>query len=129
VGPFSHLRPGAHLAPGVHVGNFVEIKKSYVGEGSKIGHFSYLGDTTVGREVNIGAGAVTCNYDGVRKHPTVIEDGVFIGSDTMLVAPVRVGAGARIGAGSVVTRDIPPGSLSYGVPARLRRKEREANDG
>jgi bifunctional UDP-N-acetylglucosamine pyrophosphorylase/glucosamine-1-phosphate N-acetyltransferase len=129
VGPFSHLRPGAHLAPGVHVGNFVEIKKSYVGEGSKIGHFSYLGDTTVGREVNIGAGTVTCNYDGVRKQPTVIEDGVFIGSDTMLVAPVRVGEGARIGAGSVVTRDIPPGSLAYGVPARLRRKEREAGDG
>lgn len=129
VGPFSHLRPGAHLAKGVHVGNFAEIKKSYVGEGSKMGHFSYLGDTTVGREVNIGAGAVTCNYDGERKHPTVIEDGVFIGSDTMLVAPVRVGAGARIGAGSVVTRDIPPGSLAYGVPARVRRKEREAGDG
>ncbi|HID88014.1 MAG TPA: UDP-N-acetylglucosamine diphosphorylase/glucosamine-1-phosphate N-acetyltransferase [Anaerolineae bacterium] len=128
VGPFSHLRPGAHLARGVHVGNFVEIKKSYVGEGSKIGHFSYLGDATVGREVNIGAGTVTCNYDGVRKHPTVIEDGAFIGSDTMLVAPVRVGAGARIGAGAVVTRDIPPHSLAYGVPARVRRKESRTED-
>ncbi|MFQ6058742.1 MAG: bifunctional UDP-N-acetylglucosamine diphosphorylase/glucosamine-1-phosphate N-acetyltransferase GlmU [Anaerolineae bacterium] len=122
IGPFSHLRPGAHLARGVHVGNFVEIKKSYIGEGSKMGHFSYLGDATVGQKVNIGAGTVTCNYDGVQKHPTVIEDGAFIGSDTMLVAPVRIGARAKIGAGSVVTRDIPPDSLAYGVPARVRRK-------
>lgn len=129
VGPFSHFRPGAHLARGVHVGNFAEIKRSYVGEGSKVGHFSYLGDATLGQKVNIGAGTVTCNYDGAQKHPTVIEDGVFIGSDTMLVAPVRVGEGARIGAGSVVTRDVPPRSLAYGVPARVIKEEGETNDG
>jgi bifunctional UDP-N-acetylglucosamine pyrophosphorylase/glucosamine-1-phosphate N-acetyltransferase len=125
VGPFSHLRKGAHLAKGVHVGNFGEVKNSYLGPGSKMGHFSYLGDATVGREVNIGAGTITCNYDGQRKNPTVIEDGAFIGSDTMLVAPVRVGAGATIGAGSVVTHDIPPGSVAYGVPARVRGKAEE----
>ena len=120
VGPFSHLRQGAHLAQGVHVGNFAEVKNSYLGPGSKMGHFSYLGDATVGEDVNIGAGTITCNYDGQRKHPTIIEDGAFIGSDTMLVAPVRVGAGAKIGAGSVVTHDIPPGSVAYGVPARVK---------
>jgi bifunctional UDP-N-acetylglucosamine pyrophosphorylase/glucosamine-1-phosphate N-acetyltransferase len=125
VGPFSHLRQGAHLAKGVHVGNFGEVKNSYLGPGTKIGHFSYLGDATVGREVNIGAGTITCNYDGQRKHRTIIEDGAFIGSDTMLVAPVRVGAGAKIGAGSVVTHDIPPGSVAYGVPARVRGKMEE----
>jgi len=125
VGPFSHLRQGAHLAKGVHVGNFGEVKNSYLGPGTRMGHFSYLGDATVGQEVNIGAGTITCNYDGQRKHPTVIEDGAFIGSDTMLVAPVRVGAGAKIGAGSVVTHDIPPGSIAYGVPARVRGKVRE----
>jgi bifunctional UDP-N-acetylglucosamine pyrophosphorylase/glucosamine-1-phosphate N-acetyltransferase len=125
VGPFSHLRQGAHLAKGVHVGNFGEVKNSYLGPGSKMGHFSYLGDATVGREVNIGAGTITCNYDGERKHPTVIEDRAFIGSDTMLVAPVRVGAGATIGAGSVVTHDIPPGSVAYGVPARVRGQAEE----
>jgi len=125
VGPFSHLRKGAHLATGVHVGNFGEVKNSYLGPGTKMGHFSYLGDATVGREVNIGAGTITCNYDGQRKHPTIIEDGAFIGSDTMLVAPVRVGAGAKIGAGSVVTHDIPPGSVAYGVPARVRGKVEE----
>jgi bifunctional UDP-N-acetylglucosamine pyrophosphorylase/glucosamine-1-phosphate N-acetyltransferase len=125
VGPFSHLRQGAHLAKGVHVGNFGEVKNSYLGPGSKMGHFSYLGDATVGQEVNIGAGTITCNYDGQHKHPTVIEDGAFIGSDTMLVAPVRVGAGATIGAGSVVTHDIPPGSVAYGVPARVRGKTGE----
>jgi len=120
VGPFSHLRKGAHLAQGVHVGNFGEIKNSYLGPGTKMGHFSYLGDATVGQEVNVGAGTITCNYDGQRKHPTIIEDGAFIGSDTMLVAPVRVGAGAKVGAGSVVTHDIPPGSVAYGVPARVK---------
>jgi len=123
VGPFSHLRKGAHLAKGVHVGNFGEVKNSYLGPGTKMGHFSYLGDATVGKEVNIGAGTITCNYDGQRKHRTIIEDGAFIGSDTMLVAPVRVGAGAKIGAGSVVTHDIPPHSVAYGVPARVRDKE------
>ena len=125
VGPFSHLRKGAHLAQGAHVGNFGEVKNSYLGPGSKMGHFSYLGDATVGKDVNIGAGTITCNYDGQRKHPTIIEDGAFIGSDTMLVAPVRVGAGAKIGAGSVVTHDIPPGSTAYGVPARVRGKVEE----
>jgi bifunctional UDP-N-acetylglucosamine pyrophosphorylase/glucosamine-1-phosphate N-acetyltransferase len=120
VGPFSHLRKGAHLAKGVHVGNFGEVKNSYLGPGTKMGHFSYLGDATVGEDVNIGAGTITCNYDGQRKHPTIIEDGVFIGSGTMLVAPVRIGAGAKIGAGSVVTHDIPPGSVAYGVPARVK---------
>jgi bifunctional UDP-N-acetylglucosamine pyrophosphorylase/glucosamine-1-phosphate N-acetyltransferase len=120
VGPFSHLRKGAHLAKGVHVGNFGEVKNSYLGSGTKMGHFSYLGDATVGEDVNIGAGTITCNYDGRRKQRTIIEDGAFIGSDTMLVAPVRVGAGAKIGAGSVVTHDVPPGSVAYGVPARVK---------
>lgn len=118
VGPFSHLRPGAHLEAGVHVGNFVEVKASRLGRGTKVGHFSYLGDAQVGAEVNIGAGTVTCNYDGAQKHRTVIEDGAFIGSDTMLVAPVRVGRGAATGAGSVVTADVPAGARVAGVPAR-----------
>jgi bifunctional UDP-N-acetylglucosamine pyrophosphorylase/glucosamine-1-phosphate N-acetyltransferase len=125
VGPFSHLRQGAHLARGVHVGNFGEVKNSYLGPGTKMGHFSYLGDATVGEEVNIGAGTITCNFDGQRKHRTIVEDGAFIGSDTMLVAPVRVGAGAKIGAGSVVTHDIPPGSVAYGVPARVKSEVKE----
>jgi len=119
VGPFSHLRPGSHLAQGVHIGNFAEVKKSYLGPGTKMGHFSYIGDAQVGPGVNIGAGTITCNFDGRRKHTTVIEEGAFIGSDTMLVAPVRVGAKAKTGAGSVVTRDIPPATLAYGVPARV----------
>ena len=118
VGPYSHLRPGTHLEAGVHVGNFVEMKQTRVGRDSKIGHFSYLGDATIGRDVNIGAGTITCNYDGESKHQTVIEDGVFIGSDTMLVAPVRVAANARTGAGSVVTRDVEAGVTVVGVPAR-----------
>jgi bifunctional UDP-N-acetylglucosamine pyrophosphorylase/glucosamine-1-phosphate N-acetyltransferase len=118
VGPFARLRPGAHLAQGVHMGSFGEVKNSHLGAGTHMGHFSYLGDATIGENVNIGAGTITCNYDGQRKHPTVIEDGAFIGSDTMLVAPVRVGKGSKTGAGSVVTRDVPPDSLVYGVPAR-----------
>jgi len=129
VGPFAHLRKGAHLARGVHMGNFGEVKNSYLGPGTKMGHFSYVGDATVGAEVNISAGTITCNYDGVRKHRTIIEEGAFIGSDTMLVAPVRVGAGAKTGAGSVVTRDVPPGSVVYGVPARVRpKKEKEQGE-
>src|SRR5690606_35585070 len=91
IGPFAHLRKGAHLAQGVHMGNFGEVKNSYLGPGTKMGHFSYLGDTTTGTNVNIGAGTITCNYDGVNKHPTIIGDNVFIGSDTMLVAPVTLG--------------------------------------
>lgn len=127
VGPFAHLRKGAHLAEGVHMGNFGEVKNSYLGRGTKMGHFSYVGDATVGPDVNIGCGTVTCNYDGVRKYETVIEEGAFIGSGTMLVAPVKVGARAVIGAGAVVTHDVPPDSLAYGVPARVqRRKEKKA---
>jgi bifunctional UDP-N-acetylglucosamine pyrophosphorylase/glucosamine-1-phosphate N-acetyltransferase len=118
VGPFSHLRPGAHLEPGVHIGNFVEVKASRIGAGSRAGHFSYIGDAKIGAEVNIGAGTVTCNYDGENKNETVIEDGAFIGSDTMLVAPVRVGREAATGAGSVVTKDVPDGAKVAGVPAR-----------
>jgi len=119
IGPYGHLRQGAHLGPGVHMGNFGEVKNSYLGPGVKMGHFSYLGDATVGAEANIGAGTITCNYDGQRKHPTVVGAGAFIGSDTMLVAPVTVGDGAKTGAGAVVTHDLPPGSVAYGVPARI----------
>jgi bifunctional UDP-N-acetylglucosamine pyrophosphorylase/glucosamine-1-phosphate N-acetyltransferase len=97
------------------------MKKSRLGEESKAGHFSYLGDATVGANVNIGAGTITCNFDGERKHPTVIEDDVFIGSDSMLVAPLHIGRGAKTGAGSVVTHDVPDGALVYGVPARSRK--------
>ncbi|MCX8061789.1 MAG: bifunctional UDP-N-acetylglucosamine diphosphorylase/glucosamine-1-phosphate N-acetyltransferase GlmU [Anaerolineales bacterium] len=122
VGPYAHLRKGAHLAKGVHMGNFGEVKNSYLGPGTKMGHFSYIGDATIGAEVNIGAGTITCNYDGEKKNPTEIGEGAFIGSDTMLVAPVKVGKGARTGAGAVVTRDVPPHSLAVGVPARVIRK-------
>jgi bifunctional UDP-N-acetylglucosamine pyrophosphorylase/glucosamine-1-phosphate N-acetyltransferase len=112
LGPFTRLRPGAEIADNVHLGNFVEIKKSRVGPGSKINHLSYVGDTTVGREVNIGAGTIVCNYDGANKHPTVIGDKAFIGSNTALVAPVTVGEGATIGAGSVITKEAPAGELT-----------------
>jgi bifunctional UDP-N-acetylglucosamine pyrophosphorylase/glucosamine-1-phosphate N-acetyltransferase len=122
IGPFAHLRKGAHLAQGVHMGNFGEIKNSYLGPGTKMGHFSYLGDATIGPDVNIGAGTITCNYDGERKNPTEIGEGAFIGSDTMLVAPVKLGDGARTGAGSVVTKDIPANTLAVGAPARAIRK-------
>jgi bifunctional UDP-N-acetylglucosamine pyrophosphorylase/glucosamine-1-phosphate N-acetyltransferase len=120
VGPFGHLRKGARLGPGAHMGNFGELKNAHLGAGAKMGHFSYLGDAEVGAEANIGAGTITCNYDGQRKHRTVIGKGAFVGSDTMLVAPVEIGDGARTGAGAVVTHDVPPGSLAYGVPARVR---------
>ena len=122
IGPFSHLRPGAHLESGVHIGNFVEVKNSRLGPGAVSGHFSYLGDATIGARVNIGAGTITCNYDGKDKLTTVIGDGAFIGCDTMLVAPVTVGAGAVTGAGTVVTKDIPEGRLAVGVPARILDK-------
>lgn len=125
IGPYAHLRKGAHLAEGVHMGNFGEVKNSYLGQGTKMGHFSYVGDTTVGPEVNIGAGVITANYDGQRKHPTVIGEGAFIGSDTMLIAPLKIGEGARTGAGSVVTKDVPPNSLAVGMPARIIRKKEE----
>lgn len=123
IGPFSHLRRGAHLAAGVHVGNFGEIKDSYLGEGSKMGHFSYLGNAQIGKDVNIGAGTITCNYDGEQKHQTVIRDGAFLGSDSMLVAPVEIGENATTGAGSVVTKDVPPDTVVVGVPARPIRKK------
>ena len=131
IGPFSHLRPGTYIEEGVHVGNYVEIKESRIGAGTKIGHFSYLGDAEVGADVNVGAGTVTCNYDGKKKSQTIIEDEAFIGSDTMLVAPVRVGRGASTGAGSVVTEDVPAKSRVKGVPAkatppsRTRKQERK----
>ncbi|MBP1805576.1 bifunctional UDP-N-acetylglucosamine diphosphorylase/glucosamine-1-phosphate N-acetyltransferase GlmU [Rubellimicrobium aerolatum] len=112
VGPFARLRPGAELAEDVHVGNFVEIKAAQVGEGAKINHLSYIGDAEVGEGANIGAGTITCNYDGVFKHRTVIGRNAFIGSDTMLVAPVRIGDGAMTGSGSVITRDVAPGALA-----------------
>jgi bifunctional UDP-N-acetylglucosamine pyrophosphorylase/glucosamine-1-phosphate N-acetyltransferase len=122
VGPFAHLRMNARMEERAVVGNFVEVKKSHIGRGTKSMHLTYLGDATIGEETNIGAGTVTCNYDGKNKHPTVIEDHVRIGSDTMLVAPVRVGSGAVTGAGSVVTEDVPPNTLVAGVPAKVKRK-------
>ena len=114
VGPYSHLRPGSEIGEGAHVGNFVETKKIKLGKGSKANHLTYLGDAEIGTGVNIGAGTITCNYDGVHKHKTVIEDGVFIGSDTTLVAPVRVGKGAYVGAASCITDDVPEDSLAVG---------------
>jgi bifunctional UDP-N-acetylglucosamine pyrophosphorylase / glucosamine-1-phosphate N-acetyltransferase len=114
VGPFARLRPGTVLGPHVHVGNFVELKAARLGEGSKANHLSYIGDTVVGREVNIGAGTITCNYDGFLKHETRIEDGAFIGSNAALVAPVTIGANAIVGAGSVITRDVPADALALG---------------
>ena len=112
IGPFARLRPETRLSAGTHIGNFVEIKKSDVGEGSKINHLSYIGDTSIGTDVNIGAGTITCNYDGANKHRTIIGDRVFIGSDTQLVAPVTVGEGADIGAGSTITKEAPAGQLT-----------------
>jgi bifunctional UDP-N-acetylglucosamine pyrophosphorylase/glucosamine-1-phosphate N-acetyltransferase len=122
IGPFAHLRSGAHLGEGVHMGNFGEVKNSQLAAGVKMGHFSYIGDATIGPNVNIGAGTITANYDGENKNPTVIEADVFIGSDTMLVAPLKIGKGSRTGAGSVVTKDVPPNTVVVGVPARAIRK-------
>src|SRR3954462_9302915 len=112
VGPFARLRPGAQLAEQAHVGNFVELKKTVLGKGSKANHLTYLGDTIVGEGCNIGAGTITCNYDGKNKHPTTIEDGAFVGSDTQLVAPVKIGKGAYVGTGTTVREDVPPGALA-----------------
>jgi bifunctional UDP-N-acetylglucosamine pyrophosphorylase/glucosamine-1-phosphate N-acetyltransferase len=120
VGPYSHLRPGSHVGERAEVGNFAELKNTRLGRGSKQHHMSYLGDAQVGERVNIGAGAITANYDGTRKHSTTIGDGAFIGVDTMIVAPREIGQGARTGAGAVVTHDIPAGKLAVGVPARIR---------
>jgi bifunctional UDP-N-acetylglucosamine pyrophosphorylase/glucosamine-1-phosphate N-acetyltransferase len=112
VGPFAQLRPQSVVGEDAHVGNFVELKKTTMGKGSKANHLAYLGDATIGEKVNVGAGTITCNYDGVAKHPTVIEDGAFIGSDTQLIAPVRVGKGAYVAAGSSITDDVPADALA-----------------
>jgi len=120
IGPFGHLRKGARLCQGAHMGNFGELKNSTLGAGAKMGHFSYLGDAQVGAEANIGAGTITCNFDGKQKNRTEIGEDAFIGSDTMLVAPIKVGKGAKTGAGSVVTHDVPAGAVAYGVPARVK---------
>jgi bifunctional UDP-N-acetylglucosamine pyrophosphorylase/glucosamine-1-phosphate N-acetyltransferase len=130
VGPFARLRKGAHLCEGVHMGNFGEVKDSTLGPGVKMGHFSYIGNADIGAGTNIGAGTITCNYDGEKKHDTQIGEHVFIGSDTMLVAPVKIGDGARTGAGSVVTKDIPADMLAVGAPARaIKKLERKAKNG
>ena len=123
IGPYCHLRAGAAIEEDVHLGNYVEVKASRIGARSQIGHFSYVGDADVGSDVNIGAGAVTCNYDGREKHRTRIGDGAFIGSDSMLVAPIEIGEGAHTAAGAVVTRDVPPGALVVGVPARVSERD------
>jgi bifunctional UDP-N-acetylglucosamine pyrophosphorylase/glucosamine-1-phosphate N-acetyltransferase len=130
VGPFSHLRPGSVVGRGAEVGNYAELKNTRLGAGSKSHHMSYLGDAEIGEGVNIGAGTVTANYDGTRKTRTTIGDGAFIGVDTMIVAPREIGEGARTGAGAVVTKDVPPGKLAVGVPARIRepRPKPQAED-
>jgi bifunctional UDP-N-acetylglucosamine pyrophosphorylase / glucosamine-1-phosphate N-acetyltransferase len=124
VGPFARIRMQAEIGENSVIGNFVEVKKSKVGRRTKAQHLAYLGDATIGENVNIGAGTITCNFDGERKHETIIEDDVKIGSDTMLVAPVRVGRGSKTGAGSVVTKDVPPDSLAVGIPAVVKKKLR-----
>ena len=127
VGPYSHIRPGSKLQKNVHVGNFAEVKESRLGPGTKIGHFSYIGDAEVGSNVNIGAGTITCNYDGDTKNQTHIGDDVFVGSDTMLIAPVQLGDRSATGAGSIVNKDVPPDALAIGAPARIRSKKRPKN--
>jgi bifunctional UDP-N-acetylglucosamine pyrophosphorylase/glucosamine-1-phosphate N-acetyltransferase len=119
IGPFARVRPGTVLHPGVHIGNFVEVKNSEIGSGSKANHLTYVGDARVGSDVNIGAGTITCNYDGANKWPTRIDDGAFIGSGSMLVAPVRIGAGATIGAGSTITANAPDAKLSLTRPPQV----------
>jgi bifunctional UDP-N-acetylglucosamine pyrophosphorylase/glucosamine-1-phosphate N-acetyltransferase len=122
MGPFARLRKGAHLGSHVHMGNFGEVKDSYLADGVKMGHFSYIGNAQIGADTNIGAGTITCNYDGEKKHATEIGEDVFIGSDTMLVAPLKIGSGARTGAGSVVTKNVAEDTLVVGMPARAVRK-------
>jgi len=123
VGPFAHLRPGSLIGSRARIGNFVEVKKSSIGEGSKANHLAYIGDATIGRDVNIGAGVIICNYDGYDKHPTVIEDNVFVGSDSQLVAPVKIGRGALVAAGSTITGDVPADALAISrVPQEIREE-------
>ncbi len=112
IGPFAHLRTQSEIGEEVRIGNFVEIKKTKIEKGSKVSHLSYIGDATVGKDVNIGCGTITCNYDGKQKHQTIIEDEAFVGSDTQFVAPVRIGANAIIGAGSTINKDVPPNALA-----------------
>jgi len=130
VGPYAHLRPGADVGPDARIGNFVEVKAARVKRGAKVGHHAYIGDAEVGEEVNIGAGTITCNYDGERKHHTTIGDRAFIGSNTSLVAPVTIGKGAIIGAGSVITQDVPPGALALGRARQVNKqhKKEKKND-
>jgi bifunctional UDP-N-acetylglucosamine pyrophosphorylase/glucosamine-1-phosphate N-acetyltransferase len=121
IGPFAHIRPQSDVGEDAHVGNFVELKKTSMGKGAKANHLAYLGDATIGQNVNVGAGTITCNYDGTTKHPTVVEDGAFIGSDSQLVAPVRVGAGAYVAAGSTITEDVPAGALAIGRGKQINK--------
>jgi bifunctional UDP-N-acetylglucosamine pyrophosphorylase/glucosamine-1-phosphate N-acetyltransferase len=134
VGPYARLRTGAHVEPGAHVGNFVELKKTRLGAGSKAMHLAYLGDSDIGQNVNVGAGTITCNYDGVHKHATTIGDGAFVGSNSTLVAPLEIGAGAYLGAGSVITKTVPPDALGLGRARQVikedwARKRRKASHG
>jgi bifunctional UDP-N-acetylglucosamine pyrophosphorylase/glucosamine-1-phosphate N-acetyltransferase len=124
VGPFAHLRPKNLLREGSKIGNFVEVKKSVIGKGTKANHLSYIGDATVGEKVNIGAGTITCNYDGHKKHPTIIEDEVFVGSNASLVAPVKIGQRAVIGAGSTITKEVPPDNLAVSRAKQVHYKKR-----
>ena len=138
VGPFARIRPGSHLKKGPRVGNFVETKKAVIGEGSKVPHLSYIGDAKLGSHTNIGAGTITCNYDGVNKFPTIIGNRVFIGSDSVLVAPVKIGDGAYVAAGSTITENVPPNALGLarsrqttkpGWAAKKRREMAASNHG
>jgi bifunctional UDP-N-acetylglucosamine pyrophosphorylase / glucosamine-1-phosphate N-acetyltransferase len=122
IGPFAHLRPETAVGEGAHIGNFVELKKTVLGAGSKANHLAYLGDATIGEGVNVGAGTITCNYDGKQKNPTIIEDGAFIGSDTQLIAPVRIGRGAYVAAGSSITKDVPPGALGIARGTQVNKE-------
>jgi bifunctional UDP-N-acetylglucosamine pyrophosphorylase/glucosamine-1-phosphate N-acetyltransferase len=123
IGPYARIRPGTTLDDEVHVGNFVEVKASQMGHGSKANHLAYVGDSTVGRDVNIGAGTITCNYDGAYKHRTIIEDNVHIGSDVQLIAPVTVGAGATVAAGATITDDVPPGGLTLTLKKQVTKAD------
>jgi bifunctional N-acetylglucosamine-1-phosphate-uridyltransferase/glucosamine-1-phosphate-acetyltransferase GlmU-like protein len=129
IGPFAHLRHGSDVGPEARIGNFVEIKASRLGRGVKVGHLSYLGDADVGDKTNVGAGTITCNYDGAAKHRTVIEDGVFVGSNTSLVAPVTIGRGAVIGAGSTITEDVPEGKLAIARARQVVKERKESTSG